>query len=257
MDVFEADAQQREEELHRWWQENWKSIVMGIVLAIAIITVVFMYRDYTKKVKYQNAVDFYAIVMNSDLSDANSVNDVKKFIGDHSSDVYSQLASLSLAKQYVAEKKYQKAADLLKASIGASRDNILDDVIRLRVARLNIELKKFDEANAVLDAITNREAFKFEVASLKGDAAYANKDNAAALKFYEEALSSAKTDDDTNVVKMKRDSLKTVKGVTAVKAAEKQEGASQQPAADVKAEEAVKAEDIAAKTVAAEESAAK
>ena len=247
MDVFEADAQQREEELHRWWQENWKSIVMGIVLAIAIITVVFMYRDYTKKVKYQNAVDFYA----------NSVNDVKKFIGDHSSDVYSQLASLSLAKQYVAEKKYQEAADLLKASIGASRDNILDDVIRLRVARLNIELKKFDEANAVLDAITNREAFKFEVASLKGDAAYANKDNATALKFYEEALSSAKADDDTNVVKMKRDSLKTVKGVTAVKAAEKQEGASQQPAADVKAEEAVKAEDIAAKTVAAEESAAK
>ena len=161
MDVFEADAQQREEELHRWWQENWKSIVMGIVLAIAIITVVFMYRDYTKKVKYQNAVDFYAIVMNSDLSDANSVNDVKKFIGDHSSDVYSQLASLSLAKQYVAEKKYQEAADLLKASIGASRDNILDDVIRKDQSRffivdLDIVPGDFCRISRIVDRAENK-----------------------------------------------------------------------------------------------------
>ena len=226
---------------------------MGVVLAFVIITAIFWYRDYTRKIRYQNAVDFYGVVMNANLADEKNVAEVRAFISEHGNDVYSELAALSLAKQFVSEKKYQEAADLLNGSLGAAKDSILDDIVRLRIARLDIELRKFDDAAAVLNAVKNTDSFRFEVTSLKGDAAYASGDLNAAFKYYDEALSYAKADEDTTVVKMKRDSLNAVKGVPAAKnAAQVTEPAAEAAVKDTVAEDAA---ETAAKTVEAEASA--
>ena len=46
MDILEEDEKQREEELEKWWKENWKSIFGGVLLAIFLIVSVYFYRDY-------------------------------------------------------------------------------------------------------------------------------------------------------------------------------------------------------------------
>lgn len=215
MDVFEADAQQREEELHKWWQDNWKGIVSGVILAIVIITAVFWYRDYARNQRYRNAAEFYSTVMSADKADPKSVEAIKSFIETHRRDVYSQLAALSLAKQFVGEKKFAEAAEILSGSIGAARDGILDDIIRLRVARISLELKKYDEAGAYLDAIGNADSFKFEIAAQRGDIAYAAGKTEEAFKLYSEALTLADPDEDVTLIKMKKDSLNFAPGVKA------------------------------------------
>ena len=191
MDIIEADAQQREEELHKWWQENWKNIAGGVVLAIALITGMYMYRDYNQKKMYENAGDFYSNVISVNMADAEGVEKVNSFISAHNKDVYSQLAALSLAKQLVSEKKYQEAVDVLSKTVGAGKDTVIDDITRMRIARLNIELKKFDEAEKAIDSLSAKNAEAFD-----------------------EALEKATAADDTTIVKMKRDSLKTTAGAS-------------------------------------------
>lgn len=217
MDFIEADAQQREEELHKWWQDNWKNIAGGVVLAIALITGMYMYRDYNQKKMYENAGDFYSNVISVNMADAEGVEKVNSFISAHNKDVYSQLAALSLAKQLVSEKKYQEAVDVLSKTVGAGKDTVIDDITRMRIARLNIELKKFDEAEKAISSLSakNAEAFKFAALSLKGDLRKAQGKNQEALALYDEALEKATSADDTTIVKMKRDSLKTTAGANA------------------------------------------
>ena len=216
MDIIEADAQQREEELHKWWQDNWKNIAGGVVLAIALITGMYMYRDYNQKKMYENAGDFYSNVISVNMADAEGVEKVNSFISAHNKDVYSQLAALSLAKQLVSEKKYQEAVDVLSKTVGAGKDTVIDDITRMRIARLNIELKKFDEAEKAIDSLSakNAEAFNFAALSLKGDLRKAQGKNQEALALYDEALEKATSADDTTIVKMKRDSLKTTAGAS-------------------------------------------
>ena len=170
MDIIEADAQQREEELHKWWQENWKNIAGGVVLAIALITGMYMYRDYNQKKMYENAGDFYSNVISVNMADAEGVEKVNSFISAHNKDVYSQLAALSLAKQLVSEKKYQEAVDVLSKTVGAGKDTVIDDITRMRIARLNIELKKFDEAEKAIDSLSakNAEAFDDALQDMRG-----------------------------------------------------------------------------------------
>jgi len=95
-------------------------------------------------------------------------------------------------------------------------DTVIDDITRMRIARLNIELKKFDEAEKAIDSLSakNAEAFNFAALSLKGDLRKAQGKNQEALALYDEALEKATSADDTTIVKMKRDSLKTTAGAS-------------------------------------------
>ena len=179
MDIFEVDEQQREEELQKWWHDNWKSIVSGIVVALLVIIGVHQYREYEIAQKQENTIAFYTQVLSSDGTDEKAIAKVKEFIAEHQ-DNFGVLAGIQLAKTYVSLGKYEDAYNTLNALAGVGQDKILDDLLSIRIARLAIELKNFTQAQSLLDKVTN-ENFVNTINELKGDLAFAQGDKVKAF----------------------------------------------------------------------------
>ncbi|MEE1285571.1 MAG: tetratricopeptide repeat protein, partial [Ruminobacter sp.] len=148
VDIFEADEKQREEEIQQWWKDNWVSIIGGIVIAIVGIIAFWSWRDYQMSQKQLQTASLYSVISNTkDVK----IDDVKSYI-DTNKNEYGQIVSFQLANLYVAEGKYQEAYNALVDNIqaGMVNDSILNDVARIRAARLAIELKKFNDSVALL-----------------------------------------------------------------------------------------------------------
>lgn len=212
MDIFEVDEQQREEELQKWWHDNWKSIVSGIVVALLVIIGVHQYREYEIAQKQENTIAFYTQVLSSDGTDEKAIAKVKEFIAEHQ-DNFGVLAGIQLAKTYVSLGKYEDAYNTLNALAGVGQDKILDDLLSIRIARLAIELKNFTQAQSLLDKVTN-ENFVNTINELKGDLAFAQGDKVKAYEYYGKAL-DARTKGATgslDTLKLKRNSLATTQG---------------------------------------------
>lgn len=210
VDIFEADEKQREEEIQQWWKDNWVSIIGGIVIAIVGIIAFWSWRDYQMSQKQLQTASLYSVISNTkDVK----IDDVKSYI-DTNKNEYGQIVSFQLANLYVAEGKYQEAYNALVDNIqaGMVNDSILNDVARIRAARLAIELKKFNDSVALLDKIEN-DSFKAVALELKGDNAKAQGKNKEALDFYNKAVELYETINTNIVLKLKRDSLLTTDGV--------------------------------------------
>ena len=210
VDIFEADEKQREEEIQQWWKDNWVSIIGGIVIAIVGIIAFWSWRDYQMSQKQLQTASLYSVISNTkDVK----IDDVKSYI-DTNKNEYGQIVSFQLANLYVAEGKYQEAYNALVDNIqaGMVNDSILNDVARIRAARLAIELKKFNDSVALLDKIEN-DSFKAVALELKGDNAKAQGKNKEALDFYNEAVELYESINTNIVLKLKRDSLLTTDGV--------------------------------------------
>lgn len=210
VDIFEADEKQREEEIQQWWKDNWVSIIGGIVIAIVGIIAFWSWRDYQMSQKQLQTASLYSVISNTkDVK----IDDVKSYI-DINKNEYGQIVSFQLANLYVAEGKYQEAYNALVDNIqaGMVNDSILNDVARIRAARLAIELKKFNDSVALLDKIEN-DSFKAVALELKGDNAKAQGKNKEALDFYNKAVELYESINTNIVLKLKRDSLLTTDGV--------------------------------------------
>ena len=210
VDIFEADEKQREEERQQWWKDNWVSIIGGIVIAIVGIIAFWSWRDYQMSQKQLQTASLYSVISNTkDVK----IDDVKSYI-DTNKNEYGQIVSFQLANLYVAEGKYQEAYNALVDNIqaGMVNDSILNDVARIRAARLAIELKKFNDSVALLDKIEN-DSFKAVALELKGDNAKAQGKNKEALDFYNKAVELYESINTNIVLKLKRDSLLTTDGV--------------------------------------------
>lgn len=187
MDIFEADEQQREEELQKWWHDNWLSIVTGIVVAFILIFGFHKYREYEKNQKIESTQAFYTEVVQNDGSDDASIAKVKSFIDNHKNDSLGVLAAIQLSKTYVSLGKYEEAYNLLDAAKAQGSDDILQNLVAIRCARLAIELKKFDKVEAILSSLKDDTYFAIKNEIL-GDMAYAQGDNTKAYEFYKQAL---------------------------------------------------------------------
>lgn len=135
---------------------------------------------------------------------------VSSYAKEHTN-VLGQLAAVKMARVDVDAGRTQQALDGLKAAIG-NGDEILDDVIRLRVARLATELGKYDEAKAALQNV-KEEAFAKAVAEAQGDALLASGDRKGALEQYKKALDLSADQAQEKVLQMKHDALLETAGV--------------------------------------------
>ena len=211
MDILEEDEKQREEELEKWWKDNWKSIFGGVLLAIVLIVAVYFYRDYVTKQRQRGANEFYAEVLNGGINDPKGLETVKTFISEHG-DVYGELASAVLVKSLVSAGKYEEALANLKEAIGRGNDRILDNILRIRAARLAVALKRYDEAEGYLRAAGD-DAVKGVVTEIRGDIAAAKGQKQEAAKLYREALDLVKEGFEKPGLKMKYENLLSDRGV--------------------------------------------
>ncbi len=200
---------EREEQLRRWWGENWLWIVSGIGLGLGLLWG-WQYWQRSKAEAAQLEESAYAAVLESLGKNQfdQAVLQAKAMRDARMASPYTDQADLALARAAIELRKLDDAALRLKTVADGSKDPELRGVAKVRLARVLIEQGKFDESLALLD-VANAGAFAALYHDIRGDAFAGKGDPAAALREYDAALVAAKGDVriDTAYVELKRSAL--------------------------------------------------
>jgi predicted negative regulator of RcsB-dependent stress response len=187
-----VDTEQEElEALQKWWKENGRAAVVGLVLGLGGV---FGWTAWQSRVEataervsvvYQSMVEMAA---SDDHSEALLRAD--QIVRDQPDSEYAALAGLLGAKSAFAIGRTDDANRLLGWVVENASRAELRDVARIRSARLLLDQGEPGAALAMLAQISTS-AFAATVEELRGDILIDNRQSESAAEAYETALSSA------------------------------------------------------------------
>jgi predicted negative regulator of RcsB-dependent stress response len=207
--VEELTDNEREEQLRRWWSQNWLWIFGGIALGLAALAGWQYWQNQKLAAREAAAAGYREVIDALGREDRpQAVAAAEKLRKEHPEAPYADQADLALAGIAVQRLEYDEAARLLRGVADASKDAELRKIARTRLARVLIEQNKPDEALALLD-VSQSGAFAAIYHDVRGDALTAKGDTAAARAEYESALTFADAESglDRAFIELKRDSL--------------------------------------------------
>ncbi|PID34242.1 MAG: hypothetical protein CR976_01325 [Thiotrichales bacterium] len=201
MTDFKTD-EEKAEEIKQWWKDNGTSVIAGVGLAIAGL---FGWEYWqNNKIQTAEAASKAYLAASREADQSVAQQQFANLQKDYSSTPYASMAALSSAKLYAEEGKNQEAATALQWVIDNSNEAEYQEVARLRLARVYIDMKKYDDALA----LTQQEygdGFGSLLEELRGDIYTAQNKVGDARKAYERALL---TDGAPNeLIRMKLDNL--------------------------------------------------
>lgn len=207
MDVYTTEEEQIEA-IRKWWRENGKSIIFGIVIGLGAV---FGWRTWQEH-RITQAEDASALFQNAlgalrsdspDEAEAPATEIVDHYGGTG----YAVLARLLLAKLAVDNDDLDKAAEQLQQALKQNGEATLDLAIRLRLARVRLAQQQYDAALSLLDT-SDRGEYGPAYDEVRGDILAARGDRQAAMEAYRQAmLASQERSADTSVLEMKMDEL--------------------------------------------------
>jgi predicted negative regulator of RcsB-dependent stress response len=207
-DLNEAEQVER---LFAWWRENWAWLLSGVALGVLII-IGWFYWTNRQTVGAEQAAQLYRqLVAASDRNEFGRMESLQEQLNQsHESTPYADQGRLLLARMFVETGEYDKAVTALKAVMDGSRDEELQAIAKLRLARVLIQQDKPDEALALLkpDAAG---AFTGIEQDVRGDALVAKGDAEAARAAYAAALAAttALGAEDRELVELKLQNIET------------------------------------------------
>jgi len=214
--VEDLTDNEREEQLRRWWSENWLWIVGGIAIGLGGLAGFQYWQKSRQSAAEQDEATYRAAIealggQHVDMAVAKA----KQLRDLHPASPYADQADLALARAAVERRDFDEAVKRLTVVVNNSRDPQLRHVARARLARVLVEQGKYDAAVAQLDMATAG-AFGALFHDIRGDALAAKGDAAGARREYDSALASAATEPgvDRAYVELKRDALAAVAPAT-------------------------------------------
>lgn len=200
-----ADLRTEEEQLEalkRWWKENGRASVLGIVVAIAIVVGWRGWQDHQQNfaeqgsVLYQNLVAATAVAPGQSLSEENrkTAEHLAGRLKEEFADLaYSQYAALWLAKNAVEQNDLAVAQQELQWVLDSDPEQPLLKVTQLRLARV---LLAKGEPEQALEQLQGAPAPGFETSfyEVQGDIYKAMERDAEARQAYQNALASLQAD---------------------------------------------------------------
>ena len=197
------------ENLKRWWKENWKSLVAGLVIGLGAIGGYEGYRRYQLAQSEQASQiyeDLKAAIAAKKADEVTALGD--KLVKDFAKTPYAAGAALRLAQQGVEQGKLDDAAKHLQWVAGNSKDDGLRDLANLRLARVLWQQKKVDDALKLTEG--EHGAYNALFSELRGDIKLSQGDRAAARASYEAAVKASEAGAVNSDLQRKLDELADV-----------------------------------------------
>ncbi len=207
MDVHLSEEEQVEA-LKKWWKENGKSVVAGLVLGLGGVFGWQYWSQQQQLVAEQASLQFEQLAQSVQAASPLAVNQAEALINNHQDSTYAVFAALELAKVKVGQNDIPGAIAQLQWVVDNSADPSLQQIARLRMARLMLESGELDKAAALINQAP-QDNYRGEFAELRGDLALQRGDRSAAREAYQEALEYAVSN--PAVVQMKFDDLAALK----------------------------------------------
>ncbi len=186
-----ASEQEQVEQLKRWWKENGRSLVFGLVIGIGGLAG-YRYWDASETARAENASLTYEqfLTMAGEQRREDAVQTGNAILENYPGSAYARMTTLMLAKIAVEGGDYERAEALLETLISEDPDAEIAQIARARLARIRLAGGDAAAAAALLDAIPALgEQQRFS--ELRADVAAARGEIDAARALYLEALAHA------------------------------------------------------------------
>ena len=179
MKDFRTEEEQLEA-LKRWWQENGKAIVIGIVLAAAAVFGWKAWQDHTRNIgeaasdAYFDLLDVVALSEQSptDSNLATATHLINKLKTEYESSAYAQYAGLLAAKLAVLDDDLPQAEKELEWVLThGDEKSVVNILAKLRLARVIAAQPGDENAERALVLIENTDAggYRASYEEVKGD----------------------------------------------------------------------------------------
>ena len=172
--------------LKNWWNEYGKAILIAIVVGLAM-GYGWRFWQQHKMERAVAASNLYQELLIDLQSNPNAVKDsAQQLVSQYPSTPYASMASLILAKQQVADNQLADATQSLQWVVIHSNSAALQQVARIREARVLIAKQQPEQAIKILQTV-NDATFAPLIDDAMGDAYKAMGQNAQAQNYYQQA----------------------------------------------------------------------
>ncbi len=208
MDIYQTEEEQVEA-LKKWWDENGKSAIFGVVLGLGAIFGWREWQDYEITQAASASQVYEEMVIAARSNDAETVEKkANEITAEYDSTAYGMFARLSLAKVAADKGELEVAATELRNALAETSQESIKHVIRLRLARVLASAGDTAGARKVLSQVSARGEFEVSYLELEGDLARQDSDLDSARDTYQQAVTLAQVSgQDTTVLDMKLDDL--------------------------------------------------
>lgn len=204
MEIYETEEQQVEA-IKKFWQDNGTQIIVGAVLGLGGFFAWNQYVDSKIEAQEEASMAFNQFIEKSDAADANLASELQQFVDAHGESGYAIFVNLVAARKSVEAGEFERALTELNAAQAMTSEESLTSLIATRIARVNIELEKYDAALASLNSVKD-DGFAARVAELKGDVYFAQGNLEQARTEYQAAADAGGLAGNT-LLQMKLDDL--------------------------------------------------
>ncbi len=173
-----------EDRVLNWLEENYKSLILGLLIGLAIL---YGYKSYISDRNMSQLVlsrEFDIAVTAYNNGDTDLILEYsKKNIIDYPKNIYTNLSNLYAAKIMYELNKYSDAYTYLDHVINTSVDDDIRDLAIYRKSKILIDEGKYEEALSMLDNSQN-----YQHIELKGDLFVLKEDYVSAINNYKDVL---------------------------------------------------------------------
>jgi len=203
MDEYLTEQEQWEL-VKKWLRENTVWLLAGVVIAAGGIYGWRLYQAHVESQLLAAGKLYDQLTAAYEKRDQGEVAKLSAQLqSEHGGTGYADHAQLAAARMYLENNQHAQALDTLQKLLAATKDPQLSLAVRLRVARIQVDQSKADEALATLQAAGDAGAFAPRYAEVRGDALFAKGKRDEALKAYQEALAANSQAVDTELLKLK------------------------------------------------------
>jgi predicted negative regulator of RcsB-dependent stress response len=180
--------QEQIQQLKNWVKQYGLTILAGIALALILSGGWRYYQSYKNKILlHASAVYDEMLTMRAQNNTEAVMTQANKLLTHYPKSPYAQMAAFMLARDATIREDYPSAIKHLTWVIDHSNSKGVQQIARIRIARIQIADKKPEVALDTLKTV-NDKTFAGMIDEVRGDAYLELKDPAAARKAYQLAL---------------------------------------------------------------------
>ncbi|WP_034919295.1 YfgM family protein [Erwinia sp. 9145] len=204
MEVYSNENEQVDA-LKNFFAQNGKALVIGVVIGIGALAGWRYWSNHQDDSGRETSAAYQQISTALDSSKPETLTAAAKF-AEENSNTYGAIASMDLAKRYVDANQLDKAVARLQNGLKDVKDANLQAVINLRIARIQLQQKKADEALKTLDAVKG-DGWTAIVADVRGEALLSKGDTSGARGAWSKGIASDASPALKEMLQMKMNNL--------------------------------------------------
>ena len=180
--------EQELEALKSWWNENGRTLVVGIAIGLGGVLGWNWWQDHLLTQAEEASLIYQRVVESAAAERHDSVRkQAAEIVRSYPKTGYAALASLLAAKSAFSENDIEDAKRQLEWVIENSQSASYRDTARLRLARILIDQNMLDEATALVESV-EQQALKASANETRGDIEMARGNIEGAREAYIQAL---------------------------------------------------------------------